>query len=71
MKKHEDTIKNFDPDQFKTKSFVRCPYCGENLPPGLMNISKHWVECPHSPILKNSLGTKTPLIDAIKKNIKF
>jgi hypothetical protein len=71
VKRTEATIKQFNPDLFKAKEFVRCPYCGNKLPPGLMNISKHWVECPHSPILKNSLESKTLLIDEIKKNIKF
>ncbi|MFL5811341.1 MAG: hypothetical protein ACJ749_17595 [Flavisolibacter sp.] len=71
MTKSEGTIKEFYPDLYKKKQFVACPYCSSCILPGYSNIVKHWVECPKNPQFVKSLELKTPLIDEIKKNIKF
>lgn len=70
MKPFEDTISEFK-TLWKPKTFVSCPYCESCILPGYMNVVNHYMECQKNPNLLKAMEYKTPLIDEIKKNIKF
>lgn len=55
---------------WKPKTYVSCPYCESCIIPGYHNVVKHYMECPKNPNLLK-LHRNTPLIDEIKKQVKF
>jgi hypothetical protein len=50
---------------------IQCPKCGEEIQPGLMNITHHWTACRKNNKLVKILNQKTPLIDEIKRTQKI
>jgi hypothetical protein len=73
VKKDEGTIFEPMPALWKSKTYVSCPRCGEQITPGLMNLSYHYMECK-SPVTaaKKMRATNTSLlIFEIKKQVKF
>jgi hypothetical protein len=70
MKPFEGTISEIT-TLWKPKTYVSCPYCESCILPGYMNVVKHYLECPKNPKLMKIHETRSPLIDEIKKNIKF
>lgn len=70
MKPFEGTISEVK-TLWKLKTYVSCPYCESYITPGYHNVVKHYMECTKNPRLVKIHETNSPLIDEIKKNIKF